>query len=88
MTQTKKLPKKEDWNARLFAFDKTYFDYVNEEEETAFTKEEAAYALATWLFENLEINEEGWKLLKSIKKNLPELFDQALENIFCGHHDT
>jgi len=67
---------------QLVALDKEYFE---NDEEKEYTDEEAAYHLATWIFDH-----EGSEQLcrKKIKEQLPHLYLAVLEDFIDGNHDT
>jgi alpha-amylase/alpha-mannosidase (GH57 family) len=69
-------------NEVLAAFDPRYFKNLKEE----ITWEDAAYHLATWLFDHNDDMEEARKQLK--KGVSVDLYVQAMEKYLDGDHDT
>jgi hypothetical protein len=77
----------------LYAIDSKYFDYKDEEGcRAAGTEADAAYHLATWLFDQgfmLSEAADSERLRKRLKKYCsPSLYILALEYFIDGRHDT
>lgn len=70
----------------LLNFDESYFGNF---EDDFISGKDAAYHLATYLYDNdFEVNKESWELLQSIKNHFPGLYELVLFNIFNRNHDT
>jgi hypothetical protein len=80
----KKAAKSEaTYREMLLRVDSKYFDYEADEK---LTLNDAAYSLATWIFDHNDDKETARKRIKKFCS--PELYLLALEKYLDGEHDT
>jgi len=70
---------------QLVKLDSEYFDPKYADEESDYTNKEAAYRLATWLFDN---EGDETRCRKKAKEQLSHVYLEMLENFVDGNHDT